>query len=151
VTLQVAGEAAVAAAAAAQGWNVEACSQIIPQQPGTLQLTSCDRCVSSLCDVSVHIVQVAIGEAVSSSIAHYLAAQEAAGGVSCDVITVPEECGTADALRLVAKHITAETLVVYSGDILTDLPVKALLATHQVGHWVCLLPWQRGKQTVVNK
>eukprot|EP00775_Hariotina_reticulata_P009395 gene9396-9559_t len=78
-----------------------------------------------------HHCQVAIGEAVSSSIAHYLAAQEAAGGVSCNVITVPEECGTADALRLVAKHITAETLVVYSGDILTDLPVKALLATHQ--------------------
>jgi hypothetical protein len=98
--------------------------------------------------MSCHIPQVAIGEAVSSSIAHYLAAQEAAGGVSCNVITVPEECGTADALRLVAKHITAETLVVYSGDILTDLPVNALLATHQVGPCF-LVPWWHGRQLTV--
>jgi NDP-sugar pyrophosphorylase family protein len=63
----------------------------------------------------------------------YLAAQEASGGVSCNVITVPEECGTADALRLVAGQVSAETLVVASGDILTDLPLRALVATHQVG------------------
>lgn len=62
----------------------------------------------------------------------YLAAQEAAGGVSCNVITVPEECGTADALRQVAGQVKSDTLVVYSGDILTDTPLRALVATHQV-------------------
>lgn len=77
-------------------------------------------------------IVVAIGEAVSSSMASYLAAQEAAGGVSCNVITVPEECGTADALRLVAGQVSAESLVVASGDILTDLPLRALVATHQI-------------------
>jgi translation initiation factor eIF-2B subunit gamma len=82
------------------------------------------------------LLQVAIGEAVSSSMSSYLAAQEAAGGVSCNVITVPEECGTADALRLVAGQVSAETLVVLSGDILTDLPLRALVVTHQVGGWV---------------
>ncbi|WIA38932.1 hypothetical protein OEZ86_005085 [Tetradesmus obliquus] len=77
-------------------------------------------------------IVVAIGEAVSSSMASYLAAQEAAGGVSCNIITVPEECGTADALRLVAGQVSAESLVVASGDILTDLPLRALVATHQI-------------------
>ncbi|KAF6255618.1 nucleotide-diphospho-sugar transferase [Scenedesmus sp. NREL 46B-D3] len=77
-------------------------------------------------------IVVAIGEAVSSSMSSYLAAQEAAGGVSCNVITVPEECGTADALRLVAGQVSAETLVVASGDILTDLPLRALVVTHQI-------------------
>jgi NDP-sugar pyrophosphorylase family protein len=36
-------------------------------------------------------------------------------------------------LRLVAGQVSADTLVVASGDILTDLPLRALVATHQVG------------------
>eukprot|EP00879_Flechtneria_rotunda_P010891 GHRR01011381.1.p1 GENE.GHRR01011381.1~~GHRR01011381.1.p1 ORF type:complete len:515 (+),score=167.39 GHRR01011381.1:92-1636(+) len=77
-------------------------------------------------------IVVALGEHVSAAMQSYLADQEAAGGVSCRVLTVPEDCGSADALRQVAKYITAETTVVYSGDLLTDLPLKALVVTHQV-------------------
>jgi NDP-sugar pyrophosphorylase family protein len=50
------------------------------------------------------------------------------------VITVPEECGTADALRQVSPRLTSPSVVVYSGDIITDLHLPALLLEHQVGY-----------------
>lgn len=77
-------------------------------------------------------IVVALGEAVCSSISSYLAQQEAAGGVACQVVTVPEESGTADALRAVAPRLTAPSVVVYSGDIVTDLHLPAVLLEHQV-------------------
>lgn len=49
------------------------------------------------------------------------------------VVTVPEESGTADALRAVAPQLTAPSVVVYSGDIVTDLHLPAVLLEHQVG------------------
>lgn len=48
------------------------------------------------------------------------------------MISVPEEYGTADALRAVASKITCSTFVVVSGDLLTDVPVNALVASHQM-------------------
>lgn len=76
--------------------------------------------------------QVAIGESVASSITSYLQQHAAAGGVQCEVITVPEDSGTADALNAVASHITSDTVVVYSGDLLSDVPLQALVVTHQL-------------------
>lgn len=48
------------------------------------------------------------------------------------VVSVPEEYGTADALRAVASRITSPTFVVLAGDLLIDLPVNALVASHQL-------------------
>jgi NDP-sugar pyrophosphorylase family protein len=47
---------------------------------------------------------------------------------------VPEESGTADALRAVAPQLTAPSVVVYSGDIVTDLHLPAVLLEHQVSN-----------------
>lgn len=47
-------------------------------------------------------------------------------------MTVSEEFGTADALRAVSPRITARTCLVISGDLLTDVPVNALVASHQL-------------------
>lgn len=57
--------------------------------------------------------------------------------LTLQVITVPEECGTADALRHVAPQLTAPSVIVYSGDTVTDMHLPALLLEHQVGVWVC--------------
>ena len=50
------------------------------------------------------------------------------------VITVSEDCGTADALRAVSSRIpdSTSTVVVLSGDLLTDVPVNALVASHEM-------------------
>ena len=48
------------------------------------------------------------------------------------VVTVPEDYGTADALRAVADKVTSGTFVVLSGDLLSDVPVNALVASHQM-------------------
>jgi NDP-sugar pyrophosphorylase family protein len=52
--------------------------------------------------------------------------------MQCEIVTVAEDHGTADALRAVASKITASTVVVLSGDLLIDLPVNALVASHLV-------------------
>ena len=52
-----------------------------------------------------------------------------AASLHCDVVTVSEDLGTADALRAVAGRLKSESVVVYSADLLSDVPV-------QVGGWV---------------
>ena len=69
---------------------------------------------------------------MATSIASYLKQQEAAGGVKCEVQTVPEDSGTAEALRAIIPKLTSDTIVVYSGDLLSDIPVQTLVVTHQV-------------------
>lgn len=61
-------------------------------------------------------------------------AQEYSGPdkMQCEIVTVGEDHGTADALRAVASRISASTVVVLSGDLLIDLPVNALVASHLV-------------------
>ncbi len=51
---------------------------------------------------------------------------------SPQVVPVAEGYGTADALRAVASRITSRTFVVLSGDLLTDVPVGALVAQHNL-------------------
>jgi hypothetical protein len=50
---------------------------------------------------------------------------------------VSEDSGTADALRLVAPHLTAPSVIVYSGDCVTDLHLPAVMLQHQVCVGVC--------------
>lgn len=62
--------------------------------------------------------------------AHY--GEHALNCGALQVVCVPEEYGTADALRAVADRLTSPTFILLSGDLLTDLPVNALVTSHQL-------------------
>jgi NDP-sugar pyrophosphorylase family protein len=86
------------------------------------------------------LLQVVSGDKPAAAIQSWVT-QEYSGPdkMQCEIVTVGEDHGTADALRAVANKITASTVVVLSGDLLIDLPVNALVASHLVGedlHWV---------------
>ncbi|XP_039127768.1 translation initiation factor eIF-2B subunit gamma [Dioscorea cayenensis subsp. rotundata] len=48
-----------------------------------------------------------------------------------EVAAVPEDIGTAGALRAVAHHLTASDILVVSGDLVTDVPLGVVAATHR--------------------
>ncbi|KAG5015393.1 hypothetical protein JHK85_021529 [Glycine max] len=49
-----------------------------------------------------------------------------------EVAAVPEDVGTAGAIRAISHHLTAkDILVVVSGDLVTDVPLGAVAATHR--------------------
>ncbi len=82
------------------------------------------------------MAQVATGEGTASSINTYLAhlhgSNTPEAAVHCEVVTVPDESSSADALRAVAGRISTGTVVVMAADLLSDVPLQALLATHAV-------------------
>ncbi|CAM6098200.1 unnamed protein product [Calypogeia fissa] len=47
------------------------------------------------------------------------------------VESVPEDCETADILRKIAHRLTATDFVVVSGDLISDVPLGAVAATHR--------------------
>ncbi|WOL15870.1 hypothetical protein Cni_G24651 [Canna indica] len=48
-----------------------------------------------------------------------------------EVASVPEGVGTAGALRAVASYLTANDVLIISGDLVTDVPPGAVAATHR--------------------
>ncbi|CAK7330731.1 unnamed protein product [Dovyalis caffra] len=48
-----------------------------------------------------------------------------------EVAVVPEDVGTAGALRAIAHHLTANDILVVSGDLVSDVPPGALAAAHR--------------------
>ncbi|GAB4846437.1 hypothetical protein Ancab_025442 [Ancistrocladus abbreviatus] len=48
-----------------------------------------------------------------------------------EVATVPEDVGTAGALRAIAPHLTASDILVVSGDLVCDVPPGAVAAVHR--------------------
>uniref|UniRef100_A0A0D6QX99 Translation initiation factor eIF2B subunit gamma n=1 Tax=Araucaria cunninghamii TaxID=56994 RepID=A0A0D6QX99_ARACU len=48
-----------------------------------------------------------------------------------EVAAVPDDVGTAGALRAVAHHLTADDILVVSGDLVCDVPPGAVAATHR--------------------
>ncbi|KAL9333853.1 hypothetical protein Peur_073992 [Populus x canadensis] len=48
-----------------------------------------------------------------------------------EVAAVPEDVGTAGALRAIAHHLTANDILVVSGDLVSDIPPGALAAVHR--------------------
>ncbi|KAF5751633.1 translation initiation factor eIF-2B subunit gamma [Tripterygium wilfordii] len=48
-----------------------------------------------------------------------------------EVAAVPEDVGTAGALRAIAHHLTAKDLLVMSGDLVSDVPPGAVAAAHR--------------------
>ncbi|PPS04176.1 hypothetical protein GOBAR_AA16489 [Gossypium barbadense] len=48
-----------------------------------------------------------------------------------EIAAVPEDIGTAGALRAISHHLTAKDILVVSGDLVSDVPPGALAATHR--------------------
>ncbi|XP_048324253.2 uncharacterized protein LOC107410292 isoform X3 [Ziziphus jujuba] len=48
-----------------------------------------------------------------------------------EVAAVPEDVGTAGALRAISHHLTAKDILVVSGDIVSDVPPGAVAAAHR--------------------
>ncbi|GLT66954.1 hypothetical protein SLA2020_392940 [Shorea laevis] len=48
-----------------------------------------------------------------------------------EVVAVPEDVGTAGAIRAIAHHLTAEDILVVSGDLVSDVPPRAVVASHR--------------------
>lgn len=48
-----------------------------------------------------------------------------------EVAAVPDDVGTAGALRAIAHHLTAKDVLVVSGDLVSDVPLGAVAATHR--------------------
>ncbi|KAK2641023.1 hypothetical protein Ddye_022786 [Dipteronia dyeriana] len=48
-----------------------------------------------------------------------------------EVAAVPEDVGTAGALRSIARHLTAKDILVVSGDLVSDVPPGAVAAAHR--------------------
>ncbi|KAH9741828.1 NTP transferase domain-containing protein [Citrus sinensis] len=62
-----------------------------------------------------------------------------------EVATVPEDVGTAGALRAIAHHLTAKDVLVVSGDLVSDVPPGAVTAAHRrhdavVTAMICSVP-----------
>lgn len=67
--------------------------------------------------------QVVGGEAASSKVSQWLS-KSYSGSLQVEVKTVPEENGSAAALAHVKDDIKAESFVVMSGDLLTDISLQ---------------------------
>jgi hypothetical protein len=93
-------------------------------RPGTHQLTHTS-CIKTMCHLPDHVCRPEQAQGRAAP------AQAPAAPSPLQVVSVPEGYGTADALRAVAPRITSSCFVVLSGDLLTDVPVGALVA--QVG------------------
>ncbi|XP_018833106.1 translation initiation factor eIF-2B subunit gamma [Juglans regia] len=48
-----------------------------------------------------------------------------------EVAAVPEDVGTAGALRAIARHLTAKDIMVVNGDLVSDVPPGAVAAAHR--------------------
>ncbi|KAK8476700.1 hypothetical protein V6N13_056171 [Hibiscus sabdariffa] len=48
-----------------------------------------------------------------------------------EIAAVPEDIGTAGAIRAISHHLTAKDILVVSGDLVSDVPPGAVAATHR--------------------
>ncbi|CAL0324992.1 unnamed protein product [Lupinus luteus] len=48
-----------------------------------------------------------------------------------EVVAVSEDVGTAGAIRAISHHLTAKDILVVSGDLVSDVPIGAVAATHR--------------------
>jgi translation initiation factor eIF-2B subunit gamma len=87
-------------------------------------------------DDDENAMQIVSGASAATSISSWIhtewAASPHSSGMHCQVIQVPEETGSAEALKSVADRIASSSVVVISGDLVTDVPISALVATHQM-------------------
>lgn len=53
-------------------------------------------------------------------------------GMTVHVVKAASECGSADAVRLVADRLTGQDVVVMSGDTVTNMALTSVLFTHSM-------------------
>ena len=75
---------------------------------------------------------MACGDSSASKLQKYLHKDSSVSGMAIKVVTAAAETGSADAVRLVAPKLTGDTVVVMSGDTITDIAITSVLATHQI-------------------
>lgn len=51
--------------------------------------------------------------------------------LNVEIAAVPEDIGTAGAIRAISHHLTAKDILVVSGDLVSDVPPGAIAATHR--------------------
>jgi translation initiation factor eIF-2B subunit gamma len=95
-------------------------------------------------------MQAVAGDAASSRLAGWLNQNSK---VQCDVVTVPEEASTASALRSLQSKIKSDTFVVLSGDLVSELQLKPIVAAHQLSKSLCtvLLSQRRSSPSAETK
>lgn len=75
------------------------------------------------------IIVVVAGEDAAVTIGGWIA-EAFVGRLNVEVAAVPEDVGTADALRAVLHRVVADDLMVLSGDLVCDVPLGAVAAAH---------------------
>lgn len=78
-----------------------------------------------------HTIVVVEGEAATSKVSHWIS-KNYGGKMHIEVRSVAEESGSATAVAQFKDDLKAESFIVLSGDLLTDVPLKALAASHYI-------------------
>ncbi|XP_024398106.1 uncharacterized protein [Physcomitrium patens] len=76
------------------------------------------------------IILVVAGEDAALCVSNWVA-ETVHDRLRVEVIAAPEDSDTADALRSVMHRLTAEDFLVVSGDLVSDVPIGAVAATHR--------------------
>lgn len=77
-------------------------------------------------------LQVASGEVASAKIQTWVKREPRVEGMSIRVVTAAADSGSADAVRAVADKLTGDSVVVMSGDTVTDVSLPTVLFTHRI-------------------
>ncbi|KAL1323289.1 uncharacterized protein LOC107482266 [Arachis duranensis] len=76
------------------------------------------------------LIVVVEGEDAALNVGGWISAAYA-DRLHVEVAAVPEDVGTAGAIRAIAHHLTAKDILVVSGDLVSDVPLGAVAATHR--------------------
>lgn len=76
-----------------------------------------------------HVIIVCSGEETADRVHHWIESGYS-GDLRIELKVIPQNLGSADALRAVSDSLTASTVAVLSSDIVSDVPLSVVLATH---------------------
>lgn len=76
--------------------------------------------------------QVVCGESIASKVQKHFSKEASLSELTIKVVTAASQSGSADAVRMVASKLTGDTVVVMSGDTVTDLALTSVLFTHRI-------------------
>lgn len=78
-----------------------------------------------------HTIVVVEGEAATSKVSHWIS-KSYGGKMHVEVRSVTEDSSSAAAVAQLKDDLTADSFIVLSGDLVSDVPLKALAASHYV-------------------
>ncbi|XP_020215641.1 translation initiation factor eIF-2B subunit gamma [Cajanus cajan] len=76
------------------------------------------------------LIVVVEGEEVAHHVGAWISSAYA-DRLHVEVASVAEDVGTAGAIRAISQHLTAKDILVVSGDLVTNVPLGAVAATHR--------------------